>query len=97
MGVYTNGIMFGIRIYKFIDDDSHTLLERKYEAVMNDEQVKEVYLFYKELDKSNFAILIFLRVNEYFFTFDILIFLFFYFHYSFFNLLISCTKKLNFI
>ena len=40
MGVYTNGIMFGIRIYKFIDDDSHTLLKIKYEAVMNDEQVK---------------------------------------------------------
>jgi hypothetical protein len=72
MGVYTNGIMFGIRIYKFIDDDSHTLLERKYEAVMNDEQVKEVYLFYKELDKSNLFFQIYSECSS---TYDMGIFM----------------------
>ena len=55
MGIYTSGKIFGIKIYTFNDDDiSYTLFERKYDVLMNNEQMKEAYLFYTELhDKNN--------------------------------------------
>ena len=55
MGIYTSGKIFGVKIYTFDDDDiSYTLFERKYDVIMNNEQMKEAFLFYTELhDKNN--------------------------------------------
>jgi len=55
MGIYTSGKIFGVKIYTFDDDDiSYTLFERKYDVIMNNEEMKEAYLFYTELpDKNN--------------------------------------------
>ena len=44
MGIYTNGIICGIQIYNFNEDDvSNILFEKKYDDVMSDEQMKEAY------------------------------------------------------
>lgn len=53
MGIYTNGEIYGISIYKIDDDNIHTLFTHKYESIINDEQIREVYLFYTELDDKN--------------------------------------------
>ena len=54
MGIYSNGSIFGIRIYNFNEDDlSHTLFEEKYEEIMSHQQMKEAYLFYTELNNKN--------------------------------------------
>ena len=54
MGIYSNNTIFGIRIYTFNDDDlSETLLEKKYDLIMNDEQKREAYLFYMELNNKD--------------------------------------------
>lgn len=56
MGIYSNGKIFGIRIYVF-DDESDTstiLFERKYDSEMNNTQKKDAYKFYVNLsNKSN--------------------------------------------
>jgi hypothetical protein len=50
MGIYTNGIIFGIKIYNFNDDcDANILFEKKYDEIMSNEQMKEAYLFYTTL------------------------------------------------
>jgi len=58
MGIYTIGSIYGIRIYTYdaLNDSSVTLFTKKYEKIMTKEQLKEVYLFYKELRE--------LRVDE---------------------------------
>jgi len=57
MGIYSNGSIFGIRMYLINGDDFSTVLfEEKYDEIMNLEQMKNVYLFYTGLelnDKSN--------------------------------------------
>ena len=55
MGIYTNGTLFGLRIYKFNDDDdfSKTLFEEKYDEIMSHEQMREAYLFYNEMNDKN--------------------------------------------
>ena len=54
MGIYANGSIFGISIYNFNDDDfSNTLFEEKYDEIMSHEQMREVYLFYNELNDKN--------------------------------------------
>lgn len=55
MGIYTNGSIFGIRIYNFTDDGfSNTLYEKKYDQIMTHAQMREAYLFYSVLnDQSN--------------------------------------------
>ena len=54
MGIYSNGNIFGIRIYNMNEDDfSNTLFEQKYNVIMNDEQKKEAYSFYTELNNKN--------------------------------------------
>ena len=52
MGIYTSGRIFGLRIYNFNngDDFANTLFEEKYDQIMSDEQMREAYLFYKELN-----------------------------------------------
>ena len=54
MGIYDSGNIFGIQIYNFNDDDfSNILFEQKYNLIMNDEQKKEAYLFYSDLNNKN--------------------------------------------
>ena len=55
MGIYSNGTIFGIRIYNFNDDEfSNTLFEEKYDEVMSYHQMREAYLFYTILyDKKD--------------------------------------------
>ena len=54
MGIYTNHTIFGIKIYNFNDDDfANILFEKKYDEIMNNEQLKEAYLFYTELNNKN--------------------------------------------
>lgn len=50
MGIYINGSIFGIQIYNFNDDISNILFEKMYIKEMNDEQMKEAYLFYNNLN-----------------------------------------------
>jgi hypothetical protein len=54
MGIYANGCIFGIKIYNSIDDECNTLFETKYDRIITNEQIKEVYFFYEELpNKEN--------------------------------------------
>ena len=55
MGIYSNGSIFGIQIYKFNDDDiSNILFEEKYDEIMSYNQMREAYIFYSILyDKNN--------------------------------------------
>jgi hypothetical protein len=54
MGIYESGNIFGIRIYNFNDDDiSNILFEQKYNTIMIDEQKKDAYLFYNQLNNKN--------------------------------------------
>ena len=42
MGVYTNGAIYGLRIYNFNDDDFASILfEEKYDEIMTSEQMRE--------------------------------------------------------
>ena len=50
MGMYDRGSIFGIRIYTFNDFECNTTLyEKKYHAIMTDEQKNEAYVFYTEM------------------------------------------------
>jgi hypothetical protein len=53
MGIYTNGSIYGVRIYNFNDEVSNTLFEEKYDEIMSHEQMNQVYLFYNELNDKN--------------------------------------------
>ena len=55
MGIYSNGSIFGIRIYNFNDDDdfANILFEEKYDEIMSYGQMREVYLFYTEFSNKN--------------------------------------------
>jgi hypothetical protein len=54
MGIYNNGSIFGIRIYKINNDDyADILFEQTYNKIISEEQKKEAYLFYTELNDKN--------------------------------------------
>ena len=54
MGIYSNGSIFGIQMYNFNDDDiSNILFEEKYDEKMSYIQMREAYLFYKNLNDKN--------------------------------------------
>jgi hypothetical protein len=54
MGIYDNGIIFGIRIYDFNDDDfANILFEEKYNETMTHAQMREAYFFYTGLNNKN--------------------------------------------
>jgi hypothetical protein len=54
MGIYSNGSIFGIKMYNFNDDDiSNILFEKKYDEEMSDIQMREAYLFYNNLNDKN--------------------------------------------
>ena len=66
MGIYSNGIIFGIQMYNFNDDDfSNILYEEKYDEVMSYIQMREAYLFYNNLnDKNNIFFKIYTECNN---------------------------------
>ena len=54
MGIYDSGIIFGIKIYNFNNDDSENILfEKIYNEIMSDKEKKKAYLFYTELNNKN--------------------------------------------
>jgi hypothetical protein len=53
MGIYFNDTIFGIRIYNNNNDYPNIIFEKKYNQVMNVEQMKEVYVFYNKLNNKN--------------------------------------------
>ena len=55
MGIYTNGTIFGLKIYNFNDDDdfANILFEKKCDERMSNEQMSEAYLFYTMLNNKN--------------------------------------------
>ena len=54
MGIYDSGIIFGIKIYNFNNDDSENILfEKIYNEIMSVEEKKKAYLFYTELNNKN--------------------------------------------
>lgn len=68
MGIYSNGQIFGIKIYNFNDDISNTLFEEKYPEIMTSHQMREAYLFYTNLnDKNNISLQIWTECTS---TFD---------------------------
>jgi len=68
MGIYSNGNIFGIKIYTNDNDNINIIFEKKYDIIMRDEQKKEAYLFYKEL--SNKDNTLFQIYSECFSTYD---------------------------
>ena len=43
MGIYNSGIIFGIQIYNFNDNDfSNILFEEKYDEVMKEHRLREL-------------------------------------------------------
>jgi hypothetical protein len=53
MGIYSNGSIYGIQIYTVNDDDlCKTLFEKKYDEIMNDEQMRGAFAFYSQLVNS---------------------------------------------
>jgi hypothetical protein len=58
MGIYSNGNIYGLRIYNYTNDDiSNTLFEVKYDEIMSYQQKREAYLFYENLnDKKDIHI-----------------------------------------
>ena len=54
MGIYSNGNIFGIQMYNFNEDDiSNVLFEEKYDEIMSYHQMREVQLFYNNLNNKN--------------------------------------------
>jgi hypothetical protein len=51
MGIYSNGTIYGIKIYTFSEKDDYStiLYEQLYDTIMTDEQKIEAYVFYTEL------------------------------------------------
>ena len=65
MGIYADGRIFGIKIYNFIDDECNTLFETKYDEIITNEQIKEVYFFYEELpNKENIFFRIYTKCSS---------------------------------
>lgn len=53
MGIYSNGTVYGIRIYRFNDDgEYYTLFDKRFDDIMSDDQKKEAYLYYCGLENK---------------------------------------------
>ena len=49
-----SGKIFGVKIYNFNDDDSvNILFEKKYDELMTNEHIMEVYSFFNKLNDKN--------------------------------------------
>ena len=57
MGIFSNGMIYGIKIYNYNEDDmSNVLFEEKYDEIMSHQQMREAFLFYNILnDKNNIS------------------------------------------
>ncbi len=66
MGIYSSDDIFGIRIYNFDEDEnSNILYEQKYDLTMSNEQLREAYLFYNQLnDKNNISFQIYTECSS---------------------------------
>lgn len=66
MGIYSNGIIYGIQMHTFNDDGiSNVLFEEKYNEAMSHIQMKEAYLFYDNLnDKTNVLFKIYVECSS---------------------------------
>lgn len=66
MGIYSNGKIFGLQIYNFIDDDiSNILYEEKYDEEISYIQMREAYLFYNNLnDKDKICFKIYIECSS---------------------------------
>ena len=66
MGIYTNCSLYGIKMYIMDDNDNTTtLLEINQDTLMNDEQIKEAYLFYeKSQNKQNISFQIYTECSS---------------------------------
>lgn len=54
MGIYYSGKIFGIKMYNFNDDGlDNVLFEKTYDKIISDEEKKEVYLFYNQLNNKH--------------------------------------------
>ena len=51
MGIYSNGTIYGIKIYTFSEKDDYStiLYEHVYDTIMTAEQMLESYVFYTEV------------------------------------------------
>jgi hypothetical protein len=45
MGIYPSGIIYGIKIYKVVNDKAIDLFERKFNAIMTYENRRETKFF----------------------------------------------------
>jgi hypothetical protein len=53
MGIYSNGTIYGLQIYKFNDDDiSYVLFEETYAEPMSRQQMQEAYLLYTTMKEK---------------------------------------------
>lgn len=53
MGINPSGKIFGIKMYNLDDDFSNILFEKTYNEIMSEEEKKEAYLFYTEMNNKN--------------------------------------------
>ena len=54
MGIYSSDTIFGLKIYNFNDDDiANILFEKKYDKIISNEQMREAYLLYIEMNNKN--------------------------------------------
>jgi hypothetical protein len=53
MGIYPSDSIFGIKIYQFDGNSVNVLFEAKYDTIMSDEVMRDVYLFYIELKNKH--------------------------------------------
>lgn len=52
MGIYSDGTIFGIKLFLISDNGVNVLYEKQYEEIMTDEQKQQVYEFCQELPKN---------------------------------------------
>jgi len=54
MGIYYSGKIFGIKMYNFNDDGlENVIFEKIYDKIMCNEEKKEAYLFYNQLNNKH--------------------------------------------
>jgi hypothetical protein len=53
MGIYTNGLIYGIRIEKLPHDEPYVIFEKKDKLVLSREILNEAKLFYENLNDKN--------------------------------------------
>lgn len=52
MGIYPSGIIYGIRIYKVVNDKAINIFEKKYDNEMSYEERRQIRFFYKALTET---------------------------------------------